>query len=422
MDGLPPFAHQALLEAFRTHYQRFVAAMSEIVGSQSDAIVIARLGDDLDEFAAIAAAAKEYTTLQTSLATMQNDIRLEYQDARSTASIHRFLRVSRTTAQNALIAEGIRQPQSNPFPSSGNSSFDNFITTREPPDTIATDSSSDDILDPNLPIPSAAEFPQEIQILAAQTRPMIRSTGPISNITDDELDMLIIRLRTHYRRAGLSMLNGMLRRLGYHIPMDRIRQSLLRIDPVRRIFERIRIRRREYRVLGPNSLWHHDGQHGGSVHNIRIERLWVDVTAQPYMAVAFSVLGTINSQLNFFAESWNEHRIQIRNGPNRSPIDMFVFDTFVNGVRGDRLPPEEENLTDEELETYGIDWQGLRDDTILHSQLQNNPYTEDATSWIGYTGPPPNLSEVSVQPPSNTLTEREIHIFEFLLPSQSNQQ
>jgi hypothetical protein len=31
---------------------------------------------------------------------------------------------------------------------------------------------------------------------------------------------------------------------------------------VRRIFERIRIRRREYRVLGPNSLWHHDGQHG----------------------------------------------------------------------------------------------------------------------------------------------------------------
>ena len=33
-------------------------------------------------------------------------------------------------------------------------------------------------------------------------------------------------------------------------------------DPVRRIFERIRIRRRQYSVLGPNSLWHHDGQHG----------------------------------------------------------------------------------------------------------------------------------------------------------------
>ncbi len=58
------------------------------------------------------------------------------------------------------------------------------------------------------------------------------------------------------------MLNGMLRRLGHRVPIEHIRQSLLRIDPVRQIFERIRIRRREYRVLGPNSLWHHDGQHG----------------------------------------------------------------------------------------------------------------------------------------------------------------
>jgi hypothetical protein len=34
---------------------------------------------------------------------------------------------------------------------------------------------------------------------------------------------------------------------------------------------------------------------------------------------------------------------------------MFVFDMYVNGVRGDRLPPEEENLNEEELEVYGID-------------------------------------------------------------------
>ncbi|KAF8127798.1 hypothetical protein K438DRAFT_1463904, partial [Mycena galopus ATCC 62051] len=83
-----------------------------------------------------------------------------------------------------------------------------------------------------------------------------------SSISDDDLDMLLLRLRTHYRRAGLSMLNGMLRRLGHRVAVERIRQSLLRIDPVRRIFERIHIRRREYCVLGPNSLWHHDGQHG----------------------------------------------------------------------------------------------------------------------------------------------------------------
>ncbi|KAJ7900776.1 hypothetical protein B0H13DRAFT_1560470, partial [Mycena leptocephala] len=46
------------------------------------------------------------------------------------------------------------------------------------------------------------------------------------------------------------------------IPERRDRQSLLRIDPVQRVFQRITIRRRTYSVPGPNSLWHHDGQHG----------------------------------------------------------------------------------------------------------------------------------------------------------------
>lgn len=59
-------------------------------------------------------------------------------------------------------------------------------------------------------------------------------------------------------------MDGMLRRLGYVIQRERIRQSLIRIDPVQRVFERIRIRRRVYSVPGPNALWHHDGQHGAS--------------------------------------------------------------------------------------------------------------------------------------------------------------
>ncbi|EPQ50124.1 hypothetical protein GLOTRDRAFT_67157, partial [Gloeophyllum trabeum ATCC 11539] len=119
---------------------------------------------------------------------------------------------------------------------------------------------------------------------------------------------------------------------------------------------------------------------GRSVHNVRIERLWVDVTAQVGAKWAdFFIslelrhgldinninhiwllhhlyLPRINAELTFFAESWNQHRIQIRNGPNRSPADMFGFDMYVHGVRGDQLP--EENLNEEELEVYGVDWEG----------------------------------------------------------------
>jgi ABC-type branched-subunit amino acid transport system substrate-binding protein len=50
---LGSFALPVLLDAFRTHYHRFQTAVTTLVGSQADAIVVSRLGDDLDEFAEI---------------------------------------------------------------------------------------------------------------------------------------------------------------------------------------------------------------------------------------------------------------------------------------------------------------------------------------------------------------------------------
>ena len=48
---LPIFAQTALLNAFRIHYTRFQTQISELDGTTTDATVIARLGDDFDEFA-----------------------------------------------------------------------------------------------------------------------------------------------------------------------------------------------------------------------------------------------------------------------------------------------------------------------------------------------------------------------------------
>ena len=58
------------------------------------------------------------------------------------------------------------------------------------------------------------------------------------------------------------MIQGMLRRLGHRVQRERVQQALLRVDPVHQVFECIRIHRQVYNVPGPNSLWHHDGQHG----------------------------------------------------------------------------------------------------------------------------------------------------------------
>jgi hypothetical protein len=119
-------------------------------------------------------------------------------------------------------------------------------------------------------------------------------------------------------------------------------------------------------------------------------------------------LPVINEQLAFFAESWNHHQIQIQNGPNRSPANMFGFDMLVYGVRGNQLPEEE--LNKEELEVYGVDWEGLHDDQLLHSHRDNNLPQEGWSSWIGRVGPPEHLSHVSVEPPSGGLLPHEVDL------------
>ncbi len=173
-----------------------------------------------------------------------------------------------------------------------------------------------------------------------------------------------------------------------------------------------------------------------SVHNVRIERLWVDVTAQigatwkdhfyrlemhhsldinntfHIWLLHLIFLPTINAQLAFFAQSWNLHKLQIRDGPNCSPADMYGFDMLVHGIRGTRLPlpttdMDDKNLTPEELEVYGVDWEGLHDDRLLQSQEENND-GEGFTSWVGRQGPPANLNEVRVDPPDNPLSQEQI--------------
>jgi hypothetical protein len=232
----------------------------------------------------------ELQTLQTNLALMQQDIRLQYQQTlaeshhgrptiieniytgepgrpriyidpdflrwayghRSISGIARFLHVDCSVVRNALLDYGIVQPQADPF-------------ARTPSPELNNTDITDDILDPALPIPQT--LPDDIIATsshapgAAPPHP-ISFTGPLSATTDDELNELVIRLQSHYCRAGISMLDGMLRHLGHCIPRERIRASLLCIDPVQQVFECICIRQRVYSVPGPNSLWHHDGQHG----------------------------------------------------------------------------------------------------------------------------------------------------------------
>ncbi|KAJ3730810.1 hypothetical protein C8R42DRAFT_568837 [Lentinula raphanica] len=176
---------------------------------------------------------------------------------------------------------------------------------------------------------------------------------------------------------------------------------------------------------------------GRSVHNVRIERLWVDVSnsiSQPWnnhfqvlelyhnldvenpnhiWLLQHLFLNTINSDLMFWAEGWNNHRITQRDEPSRSPEDMWGFDMLVHGLRGNSL--NEFSMSDQELEDFGIDWEALEDEDLLESLRNNYPHEDTASTWLGRQGPPPNLNEVQVDPPVGSMTTEEIQILDSLL-------
>ena len=83
-----------------------------------------------------------------------------------------------------------------------------------------------------------------------------------STLSDSQLDEITAEFVHNNPNSGQISYDGFLRGRGLHIQRNRIRSSLLRVDPrgVRTRFRQA-LPRREYRVPMPNSLWHIDGHH-----------------------------------------------------------------------------------------------------------------------------------------------------------------
>lgn len=76
-----------------------------------------------------------------------------------------------------------------------------------------------------------------------------------SDISDISLDDQIRNVQQNSPNVGLSMLQGYLRSQGIFVQRRRIRESVLRINPIRAIVRwRQAVTRRSYSVPGPNSL------------------------------------------------------------------------------------------------------------------------------------------------------------------------
>ncbi|KAL7283531.1 hypothetical protein ACG7TL_002965 [Trametes sanguinea] len=87
-------------------------------------------------------------------------------------------------------------------------------------------------------------------------------TAPVSLLSDDDLDRAVADILAVFPHFGRRMIVGHLRAQGHHVPERRVAEAYVRVRGAPAIFGRRIIVRKKYQVAGPNSLVHHDGQHG----------------------------------------------------------------------------------------------------------------------------------------------------------------
>lgn len=81
--------------------------------------------------------------------------------------------------------------------------------------------------------------------------------------TDEDIDALVLLVCEQHPRSGYRAIVARLKSEGITVTYRRVRDSLLRLDPTRRLPTAIRRlpNRIRYFVPSPNSVWHFDGHH-----------------------------------------------------------------------------------------------------------------------------------------------------------------
>ena len=82
------------------------------------------------------------------------------------------------------------------------------------------------------------------------------------DISDDELDTIVRDIQRENPNCGQQLICGYLRDRGINVQRHRLRESVARTDPLRRMVRWHQVvSRRTYSVERSNSLWHIDGHH-----------------------------------------------------------------------------------------------------------------------------------------------------------------
>ncbi|KAF8139651.1 hypothetical protein EV363DRAFT_1153561 [Boletus edulis] len=171
---------------------------------------------------------------------------------------------------------------------------------------------------------------------------------------------------------------------------------------------------------------------GRSVHNIRIERLWVDVTRglglkwkqffhtleasdgldinnQAHIWLLHKLfLPTINEEAEQWAATWNCHVIQQRGEHHLSPQAMFLEGVIERGQRSIHLF---DNNDIDDINEYGIDWQDLENHHIRFHHDANSEMHDHHDSNPFVLNQPDQLSHIEVPDTSCPFNQMQLQEF-----------
>lgn len=88
-------------------------------------------------------------------------------------------------------------------------------------------------------------------------------SSELSALSDTDLNNLVAGILTQFPDFSRRMIDSYLTHVSYRVPHSRLISSYGRVAGVSpHIFAATCLHRRVYSIPGPNSLVHHDGQHG----------------------------------------------------------------------------------------------------------------------------------------------------------------
>ncbi|EPS93999.1 hypothetical protein FOMPIDRAFT_1135071 [Fomitopsis schrenkii] len=179
---------------------------------------------------------------------------------------------------------------------------------------------------------------------------------------------------------------------------------------------------------GPNRgsyIW------GRSVHNIRIERLWVDFTSglgskwkaffqELEMSYGLDAdnpshiwllhhlfLTILNQEIHMWQGAWNCHRISLPEGRRSSPAKLRDMSMLQHGIRGFQVVHDQ--LSPADITEYGVDWDAIGNGDNHYLRHHNVHNTNDAFSNNPFlTHQPEQYSVVDVHEPNCPLTAEQI--------------